>query len=59
MKTTVIINGKEEEREVDYIQKSNDPLEQNLIVPVLYEGEVMTWALGRKGIQAVIFKKHD
>ena len=57
MKTKVIINGKEKEREVDYIVKNDNPMEPNEIVPVLREGESMTWILTGNGKQALIFKK--
>lgn len=59
MKTTVIIDGKEEEREVYCITKNHNSLEPNEIVPVLHDGEGMTWILNGNVKQALIFKKQD
>jgi hypothetical protein len=56
MKTIVIINGKEEEREVDYITKDSDSLMPNEIVPVLHDGENIIWIFNEDGKRALIVK---
>jgi hypothetical protein len=59
MKTKVIFNDVEEEREVDYIVRNSNPAEPDEIVPVLREGECMTWILTGSGKQALVFNKKE